>query len=222
MTPARAALFERLERVWCLDVAGPMLVPGAVFGRAAPLVLEIGMGLGDTTIATALAEPDVDVIAIDVHTPGIVSTLAHIESNELGNLRLVHGDALRFLPRLGAGVLTGVRIYFPDPWPKVRHRHRRIVRDDVIVQLVERLQPGGWIHLATDIDDYASQIVGVCGHNLDLVGGVVPRPDDRPLSRYEKRGIEAGRTATDLWYVKQRLVSETDRSTIDLGVEAVD
>ncbi len=208
MTPARAAVFERLEDVWCLDVVGPMLDPAAVFGRVAPLVLEIGMGLGDTTVATVIAEPDVDVIAIDVHTPGIVSTLAHIESNELGNLRLVHGDALRFLPRLGSAVLTGVRIYFPDPWPKVRHRHRRIVRDDVMVELVERLRPGGWIHLATDIDDYATRMLDVCGHNPDLVGGVIERPDHRPVSRYEKRGIEAGRAATDLWFIKQQLVPD--------------
>ncbi len=205
LTPARAALFERLASVWCIDDRGPTLDPEVVFGRVAPLVLEIGMGIGDTTAAVAIAEPEIDVIAVDVHTPGIVATLARIESSGLTNLRLVHGDALRFLSRVAPDALAGVRIYFPDPWPKVRHHHRRIVRDDVVEQLVERLRPGGWIHVATDIEGYSNQIQVVCERHGNLVGGVVGRPKSRPITRYERKGIEAGRSATDLRYVKSNV-----------------
>ena len=216
LSPARMELFDRLEPLWCLADVGPTLIPADVFGRVAPLVLDIGIGIGDSTMAVALVEPDVDVIGIDVHTPGIAASLARIEADQLANVRLVHGDALVFLRRLQSESLSGIRIYFPDPWPKIRHHHRRIVRDDVVTQLVERLQPGGWLHLATDIDDYAGQMLDVCERNPDLGGGVIARPDSRPVTRYEKRGTEAGRTATDLWYVNERLVSDTKRSGVRL------
>lgn len=202
LTPARKDLFDRLEVVWCLDVVGPPLDSATVFGRVAPLVLDIGIGIGDSTMAAALVEPDVDVIGVDVHTPGIAASLARIEADQLANVRLVHGDALVFIRRLQSESLSGIRIYFPDPWPKVRHHHRRIVRDDVVTQLVERLQPGGWLHLATDIDDYARQMLDVCERHPDLVGGVIPRPAGRPVTRYEQRGIDAGRATTDLWHLK--------------------
>lgn len=203
LTPARAELFERLGPLWCLDEVGPVLDAMDVFDRSAPVVLEIGMGFGDTTTASALAEPDVDVIAVDVHTPGIVASLARIEIDNMTNLRLVHGDALIFLRRIAPGSLVGVRIYFPDPWPKIRHRHRRIVRPDVVARLVDCLVPGGWIDLATDIDDYAGQILAVCTAHPLLNGGQIERPATRLATRYERKGLAAGRTPIDLRFYKE-------------------
>jgi tRNA (guanine-N7-)-methyltransferase len=173
-----------------------------VFGRSAPVVLDIGIGLGDTTLAMAAAQPELDVIGVDVHTPGIASSLAGIEEHGLSNLRLVHGDALEFLDRLAPSSLTGVRVFFPDPWPKARHHHRRIVRADVVARLVARLRPAGWIHLATDNAEYAAVMQRVCDDHPELRGGPLERPPERPLTRYEEKGLAAGRTVTDLRYVR--------------------
>lgn len=200
MTAARAELFGRLAPIWCLDEIGEHLDPVAVFGRSAPLVLDIGIGFGDSLTTAAAADPDVDLIGADVHTPGIASTLARIETMGLTNLRLVHGDALVFLARLSPGMLAGIRIYFPDPWPKVRHRHRRITSAANVERFVSLLRPGGRLHIATDSADYATATRSVCDAHPDLEGGVVERPDWRPVTRYERKGITAGRTAIDLLY----------------------
>jgi len=171
-----------------------------MFGRTAPVVLEIGIGLGESFTTMAAAEPSVDVIGADVHTPGIASSLARIESLGLQNARLVHGDALVFMRRLGPASLVGLRIFFPDPWPKVRHRHRRIVSEANLDRFVSLLSPGGTLHVATDIDEYVRQVQRTCSGRADLVGGVIDRPDWRPATRYETKGLAAGRMSTDLMY----------------------
>lgn len=200
LTAGRAELFARLSPIWCVDETGPPLDGVAVFGRVAPLVLEIGIGLGDALTEMAAAEPDVDVIGVDVHTPGIASTLARIERQGLTNVRLVHGDALVFVGRLPARSLAGIRVYFPDPWPKARHRHRRMTSESNVDGLVELLVAGGTLHVATDIDDYASQTEQVCGAHPELIGGRIERPAWRPATRYEQKGLAAGRTVVDLLY----------------------
>jgi tRNA (guanine-N7-)-methyltransferase len=183
-----------------IDEDGPTLDLDDVFGRPASVVLDIGIGIGETTIAMAIEQPELDVIGCDVHTPGIATSLALIEEHGLRNVRLVHGDALEFLDRLAAASLTGVRVFFPDPWPKVRQRHRRLVRTDVVDRLVGLVRIGGWIHLATDIDDYAAQIERVCAAHPGLSGGAIDRPPGRPITRYERKGLEAGRRVTDFWF----------------------
>ena len=200
LTPARAQLFERLRPVLCLDVEGEPFDPVAEFGRTAPLILDIGIGHGDSLTTAAAAEPDVDVIGADVHTPGIASTLARIESMGLGNVRLVHGDALQFADRLAPGSLHGIRIYFPDPWHKARHRNRRLASDANFDLFCALLAPGGTLHVATDIADYALQVGRLVEHRDDLDGGVVARPVWRPETRYERKGLDAGRPVTDLIY----------------------
>jgi tRNA (guanine-N7-)-methyltransferase len=188
---------------WLLDESGPVLdIPALTGGRDA--VLEIGIGKGEALIAMAAADPDVVAIGCDVHTPGIAASLAEIEQRELVNVRLVHGDALVFVERVGPDALAGVRIYFPDPWPKPRQHHRRLVRPDVVACLVDRVRVGGFVHLATDIDDYAAQMRRVCDDEPRLHGGAIDRPGWRPVTRYEQRGELAGRTATDLWYTRVR------------------
>jgi tRNA (guanine-N7-)-methyltransferase len=198
LSEARAALMQRLAPQYLLDETGPELDLAA-----GDVVLEIGIGRGEALVEMAGADPETLLIGCDVHTPGIAAVLGEIERRRLDNVRLVHGDALEFLQRVPASSLVGVCVFFPDPWPKVRQRHRRIVRDDVVSELVRRLQPGGWLHLATDIADYALQMQRVCDAHAELVGGVVDRPPWRPLTRYEERGIAAGHTVTDLWYVRR-------------------
>ena len=202
LTTERAALMERLEPIWCVDEVGPTLDPAAVFGRAAPLIVDIGIGFGDTLTTMAAAEPDHDLIGCDVHTPGIASTLARIESMGLTNVRLLHGDALVFLDRVAPSSLAGIRVYFPDPWPKARHRHRRMASEANVDRFVGLLADGGTLHIATDIDDYAAQAQRVCDAHPALAGGVVDRPDWRPETRYERKGLAAGRTPIDLLYRK--------------------
>lgn len=200
LTRERQALFERLAPTWCIDEAGDRFDPVAEFGRSAPLVLDIGIGFGDTLTTMAVAETHHDLIGGDVHTPGIASTLARIESMGLTNVRLVHGDALVFAERLRPGSLAGIRVYFPDPWPKARHRHRRMASGANLDRFVRLLAPGGFLHLATDIDDYAVQAQRVCDSHPELAGGPVERPGWRPVTRYERKGLAAGRTIVDLMY----------------------
>ena len=200
LTPERAALMTRLAPAWCIAETGEPFDPVATFGRSAPLVVDIGIGLGDSLTTMAAAEPDTDVVGCDVHTPGIASTLARIEATELTNVRLVHGDALVFLDRIGSGSLAGIHMFFPDPWPKARHRHRRMTTEVHVERFVGLLAPGGILHVATDIDDYAAQTERVCGGHPDLDGGVIDRPDWRPVTRYEGKGLAAGHTITDLLY----------------------
>lgn len=196
----RAALLDRLAPMWCIDEVGDELDPIVVFGRDAPLVVDIGIGFGDTLTTMAANEPEHDLIGCDVHTPGTASTLARIETMGLTNVRLLHGDALIFLERVRPASLAGIRIYFPDPWPKARHRHRRMASDANVDRFVELLAPDGTLHIATDIDDYAVMARRVCDEHPALTGGVIVRPDWRPVTRYERKGLAAGRSTTDLLY----------------------
>jgi tRNA (guanine-N7-)-methyltransferase len=202
LTPERAALMARLEPRYCVAETGESFDPIATFGRPAPLVIDIGIGFGDTLTTMAADEPHVDVVGCDVHTPGIASTLARIESMGLVNVRLLHGDALVFLDRIEPGTLAAIRIYFPDPWPKARHRHRRMTSEPNVDRFVRLLAPGGTLHVATDIDDYAVQTTRLCDTHPDLVGGVIDRPDWRPVTRYERKGLDDGRHPVDLLYRK--------------------
>lgn len=202
LSPERSAQWDRLAPRFCLPETGGAFDAAATFGRSAPLVLDIGIGAGESTLDMALADPTVDVIGVDVHTPGIAASLARIDEFDLSNVRLVHGDALVFAGRLPPGTVHAIRIYFPDPWPKARHRHRRITTGERVGRLVELLAPGGTLHVATDIDDYVATTQRACDDHPDLAGGVIERPPWRPTTRYERKGLAAGRTATDLLYTR--------------------
>ena len=200
LTPARAELFERLRPQLCLDVEGGAFDPAATFGRTAPVILDIGIGHGDSLTAAAAADPGSDLIGVDVHTPGIAATLARIESMALDNVRLVHGDALTFAERIEPGSLRSIRVYFPDPWHKARHRSRRMASAANIDLFCGLLAPGGTLHVATDVSDYAQHVQRLADGHDELTGGVVDRPAWRPVTRYERKGLDAGRTVTDLIY----------------------
>jgi tRNA (guanine-N7-)-methyltransferase len=183
-----------------LGVEGPLLSWQDVFAREGDVVLDVGFGHGESTIKMAIAQPQVDVIAVEVHTPGVVTLLDAVVRNDIDCVRAVHGDLLPFLDRVPGGSLAGVRVFFPDPWPKARQAHRRLLGGDVIAALTDRLGPGGQLHMATDVSDYAKSITIACAGEPRLAGGVISRPDWRPLTRFEQRGLDAGRVPTDLLY----------------------
>ena len=190
---------------WGIDVDGPLLSWLDVFGRDGDVVLDIGFGHGESTIQMAVNQPDIDVIAVEVHTPGVVTLLDGVVQHEVDQVRVVHGDLLPFLDRIPEESLAGVRVYFPDPWPKARQAHRRLLKPDVIDALTDRLRPGGELHMATDIADYASAIEAACDDEPRLAGVVISRPSWRPFTRFEQRGLEADRIPTDLLYVRTPL-----------------
>ena len=201
LSPRRQALLEGWLDRWGLSEAGPFLDWADVFpADAVDVVLDIGFGHGESTSQMALADPSTAVVGIEMHTPGVATLLESIERDELRNVRVVHGDALMFLDRVGSGTLSGARIFFPDPWPKVRQHHRRIVSHDVVRALIDRLRIGGTLHLATDISDYAEVMQRVCHAEPQLEGGVIDRPDWRPLTRFEQRGLDDARDSVDLLY----------------------
>ncbi|MEV4351575.1 tRNA (guanosine(46)-N7)-methyltransferase TrmB [Actinoplanes sp. NPDC049596] len=170
-----------------------------LFGRDAPVVLEIGFGMGDTTAAMAAADPARSYLAIEVHTPGIGNLLALAGEQGLTNLRVARGDAMELVHRLAPASLDAVHIFFPDPWPKARHHKRRLVRPGNVALLRERLRPGGILHCATDWPHYAETMA----ETLDADPGL-QRLDTgratRPETKFERRGTLAGRPITDLRY----------------------
>ncbi|MFI5491650.1 tRNA (guanosine(46)-N7)-methyltransferase TrmB [Actinoplanes sp. NPDC051859] len=174
-----------------------------LFGRAAPRVLEIGFGMGETTAAMAAANPGRDYLAIEVHTPGIGNLLALVRDQSLSNVRVAHGDAMELVRRLAPGSLAAVHVYFPDPWPKARHHKRRLIQPAHVALLRERLRVGGTLHCATDWAEYAAAMAETLDGDLGLMNahaGYAPRPDHRPLTKFEQRGVRAGREIFDLVY----------------------
>ena len=178
----------------------------AVFGRAAPKILEIGFGMGETTARIAAAHPENDYLGIEVHTPGVGSLLKAIDELGLANLRLIQHDAVEVVrDMIAEASLAGVHVFFPDPWPKKRHHKRRLIRPALARLLVERLRPGGYLHCATDWQDYAEQILSVLAAEPLLentadaqLGGFAPRPAYRPLTKFESRGMKLGHGVWDI------------------------
>lgn len=197
LSPSRAERYDRLVAQWALAVEGEALHFAELFGPT-DVVLDIGFGGGEGLIEMAASRPYEAVIGVDVHTSGVANVLVAIAEQGWQHVRVVEADALEFLPRIPHGSLAGVRLYFPDPWPKNKQRHRRLARPDVVAQLVDRLRIGGTLHVATDMTDYAAQTLTVCAAEPRLRGGVVQRPAWRPLTRFEQRGLAEGRTPTDL------------------------
>ena len=206
LTEGQANAWDRLWPRYGDDVAGvladaPPYDPPAWFGRTAPLVLEIGSGTGESTVAQALAEPDVDHLAVEVFEPGLAQLLMRIEEAGVRNLRLLRGDAVDLLrERVPPDSLHGIRIYFPDPWPKRRHRKRRLVQPEFVALAASRLTVGGMLHLATDWADYAVQMDAVCTAEPLLVdvSSVADEAARRPSTRFERRAHDEGRDVRDL------------------------
>ena len=182
--------------------------PRAWFGRTAPLIMEIGSGMGESTAALAAAAPDVDHIAVEVYEPGLAQLLMRLAAAGLTNVVPLRGDAVALLrERVPPASLAGIRIFFPDPWPKRRNHKRGLVQPEFVALAASRLAPGGILHLATDWDDYARQMRAVCDAEpalentaADQPGGWTPRPDWRPVTKFEQRARREGREVRDLMY----------------------
>jgi tRNA (guanine-N7-)-methyltransferase len=179
------------------------------FGRSAPVVLEIGSGTGTSTLAMATAEPDVDVVAVEVYRRGLAQLLSAIDREGITNIRLVRGDGIDVLQHMfGPGSLTGVRVFFPDPWPKARHHKRRLLQPDTIALIADRLRQGGVLHAATDHPGYAEQIAE-CGDAEARLRRVspdngLPISVTRPLTKYETKAQDAGSAVAELVWEKRQ------------------
>lgn len=178
-----------------------------VFGRSAPVILEIGFGMGDSTATIAQAHPENDYLALEVHTPGVGNLLKLIDAEQIKNIRIMQHDAVEVLrDMIGDNSLDGVHIFFPDPWHKARHNKRRLIQAPFIAQLVRKLKPGGYIHVATDWQDYAEQVLAVLSAEpllQNTAADYAPRPDYRPLTKFEQRGLNLGHGVWDLIYVRK-------------------
>ena len=176
----------------------------AAFGRAAPTVLEIGFGMGETTAAIAQAHPEINYLGVEVHSPGVGSLLKRIDALGLANVRIVQHDATEVVQHmLAAGTLDGVHVFFPDPWPKKRHHKRRLLQPPFVALLASRLKPGGILHVATDWRDYAEEVLAILAAEPLLentVAGFSPRPAHRPRTKFEQRGVELGHGIWDLLF----------------------
>lgn len=182
-------------------VAAPLDL-NAVFGRAAPKILEIGFGMGETTASIAANHPENDYLGVEVHTPGVGALLKRVGAAGLSNVRIVHHDAVEVLEHmLPDACLDGAHIFFPDPWHKKRHHKRRLIQPEFVARLVAKLKPGGYLHLATDWQDYAEQMLSVLQGETSLENTApdyAPRPDYRPLTKFEQRGLRLGHGVWDL------------------------
>ena len=202
MTEAQTRACEELLPRFGIPYSTTALDLDAAFGRAAPKILEIGFGMGETTATIAQANPGNDYLAIEVHLPGVGSLLQRIRDLALTNVRIIRHDAVEVLERMiGPNSLDGVHIFFPDPWPKKRHHKRRLVQPPLVHLLAARMKPGACLHLATDWEDYAQQMLAVLSSESLLANtsaGFSPRPEHRPLTKFERRGHRLGHDVWDL------------------------
>ncbi len=202
MSPAQTRAVETLWPRFGIAFAPTPPDWSSVFGRDAPRVLEIGFGMGETTAAIAAAQRDVDFIGIEVHLPGVGALLKRIDELGLANLRIVRHDAVEALDAMIAPEsLAGVHVYFPDPWPKKRHHKRRLLKPAFVRALARRLAPGGYLHAATDWEEYAQEILATCAAEpllRNTAEGFAPRPAWRPLTKFEARGRRLGHGVWDI------------------------
>ena len=202
ITPSQKEALDRLLPLWSINYKKDILDLDRAFGRNAPTILEIGFGMGETTQKIAQARPDDNFLGIEVFNAGVGALLKRIDENQLTNLRIIQHDAVEVVrDMIAPDTLAGVHIYFPDPWPKKRHHKRRLVQPDFIHLLASRIKPGGYIHCATDWENYAEQMLQVLGQEALLQNseqGYAPRPDYRPQTKFETRGLRLGHGVWDL------------------------
>jgi tRNA (guanine-N7-)-methyltransferase len=203
MSPAQQRACDELYPRYGADASSPFDFR-SLFGNASPVVLEIGFGMGETTAAIAAAHPAVNFLGVEMHWPGVGALLRHIEAQQLANIRVVRRDAVDVVERLVPDAsLAGIHVYFPDPWPKKRHHKRRLLQAPFVHALATRLAPGGYLHVATDWQPYAEEILAVLAAESLLANtgeGFAARPDWRPLTKFEQRGLARGHPVFDLLF----------------------
>ena len=202
MSPAQERFIaEMMPRVGVLYRAAPLDFTEA-FGRTAPTILEIGFGMGDSTAKIAERRPDENFLGIEVHGPGVGNLCKLIAERGIDNIRIMQHDAFEVVrDMLAPSSLAGIHVYFPDPWHKARHNKRRLIQSPFVQELAQRLAPGGYLHCATDWEDYAVQMLEVLSAEPLLENtaeGYAPKPDYRPLTKFENRGLKLGHGVWDL------------------------
>jgi tRNA (guanine-N7-)-methyltransferase len=201
-SPAQREAYDTLLPRFGIPYSPTLIDLDRAFGRTNPKVLEIGFGMGETTAAIAALQPEHDFLAIDVHAPGVGSLLRLIEREHLSNVRIVSHDAVDVVHQMIApGTLAAVHVFFPDPWPKKRHHKRRLLQSAFVHALAERLAPGGYLHAATDWEEYALEMLATLNSEPLLANSATtfaPRPAYRPLTKFERRGLARGHGVWDL------------------------
>ena len=201
-TGGQAKAFAEVGPKFLLPYTAAPMDFAAVYARAAPTILEIGFGMGEATASIAALMPETNFLCCEVHTPGVGALLKRIDEQALGNIRILQHDAVEVMNHmLAPDSLDGVHIFFPDPWHKKKHNKRRLIQSPLIAKLAARLKPGGYLHCATDWQPYAEQILEVLSAEpllKNTAAGYAPKPDYRPLTKFENRGIKLGHGVWDL------------------------
>ncbi|WP_328495084.1 tRNA (guanosine(46)-N7)-methyltransferase TrmB [Streptomyces sp. NBC_00414] len=222
VTQGQADALQRLWPKWGLDIDGQRTLDlPELFAADIPVVLEIGFGMGEATARMAADDPGTGILAVDVHTPGQGNLLNLADQAGLSNIRVANGDAVILLREmLAPDSLAGLRVYFPDPWPKKRHHKRRLIQPEFLTLAASRLRPGALLHCATDWEPYAEVMLEVLTAHPDFentqpatpatpdslttpdspTNGYAPRPDFRPLTRFESQGLDKGHVVNDLLF----------------------
>ena len=204
ITEGQQEAWDRLWPIFGIEQSDQLINFAEIFPDANRIIMEIGFGMGEATAQIAKADPTTGYLANEVHRPGIGKLLSRIEENELANLRTIEGDAFEILAEMIADEsLDGVHLFFPDPWPKARHFKRRIVNQEFIAAVGSKLKTGGFFHIATDWQPYAEWIAEEFTKQNIFSGGVVERPDWRPLTRFEGQGINKEHPVTDFRFIKK-------------------
>ena len=202
-TPAQAQSYARSWQSFGLPMLG-IIDPGQMFPETTSQIMEIGTGMGEGTALIAQQFPEIGFIGVDVHKPGIGALLGYIERMELKNLRVMEEDAHIILRNhFAEESFDAFHLFFPDPWPKRHHFKRRIIQNPFLDLIHARLKPGGYIHIATDWVPYAQWIAHIFDNHNGFDGGVIERPDWRPLTKFEGQGVRKGHVVTDLKYFKR-------------------
>ena len=208
MGPGQARAMQELGPRFILPYRPERLDAPAAFGRAAPLILEIGFGMGDATAKIALARSDDNFLCCEVHAPGVGALLKRCGEHGISNIRILQHDAVQVLDHmLGEDSLDGVHIFFPDPWHKARHHKRRLIQGPFVQRLARHIKPGGYLHLATDWQPYAEQMLEVISAEpllQNTAEGYAPKPDYRPLTKFENRGLQLGHGVWDLVFLRKQ------------------
>src|SRR5690554_4564566 len=214
ITQGQRQALETLAPQWVIPLKATSLNYEKAFDRSAPVILEIGFGMGETTATIASNQPDHNFLGVEVFNAGVGKLLTRIEEQSLQNIRIIQHDAVEVLQTMiSPGSLAGVHIFFPDPWPKKRHHKRRLIQPPFIELLASRIAPGGYLHCATDWEHYAHQMLEVLSASPlinNTCEGFCPRPEHRPLTKFEARGLRLGQEVFDLVFKRNEEPASTD------------
>jgi len=207
ITRAQKRAYQQLFPLYGIPYRPEPLNFEHAFGRRAPVVLEIGSGMGEATAEFAENHPEINYLAVEVFKAGVGSLLRRIEERQLANIRLIHHDAVEVLQTMIPDEsLCGIHIFFPDPWPKKRHHKRRLIQPSFAQLAAQKLQRGGYIHICTDWEDYAEHILNVLDGEpalKNVADGFIPRPPWRPITKFERQGLQEGRQIRDIHFIKR-------------------